>query len=601
MQIKRKDPSDRIIALVGNPNVGKSTVFNALTGKNQHTGNWPGKTVEVAQGTFFYKGRTYILVDLPGTYSLVCQSEEERVATEFLLSGQADCVVLLADATCLERNLNLSLQTMELTDKSLLCINLMDEANRKGFVLDVCRLEKELGIPVVRTSANTGNGLDALKEKLRNLCDGFLFVHPTKTLQQKTEFWNITCGVQSDQISAVFGKKAKELAKLCIVAKPETKEHLLDRFVLGRWTGRLILLGLLLVIFWLTIQGANIPSSWLEQMFQKIYRFLRSYTEFLPAWLSGLLLDGIFTTVTKVISVMLPPMAIFFPLFTLLEDFGYLPRAAFLMDHSFSRCGSCGKQMLTMSMGFGCHAVGVTSCRIISSKKERLLAVLTNAMVPCNGRFPTLIAVISLCFTANSLVASGILTLCIFESIFATMFGTWLLNRALFRGEPSNFILELPPYRKPQFRKIFTYGIWNRVVYVLGRAILVSAPAGAVIWILQQITIKGLPALSLLAEILNPFGVLLGMSGAILLAFFLSFPANELFLPLLLLIEQNALSGLSLKTGLCIIIFMLLHWPCATACLTIRKETGSWKYVAIAFMLPTILGMVLCFLVGLLP
>lgn len=608
MKIEKKRPDDRIIALVGNPNVGKSTIFNALTGMNQHTGNWPGKTVAVAQGRYTYKGRGYILVDLPGTYSLLSQSEEERVAVEFLRSGQADCTLVLGDATCLERNLNLILQVMQTTQRIAVCVNLLDEAQRQGLSIDLGELQRQLGVPVVGTAASSGRGLEQLRETLRNLSDGFLSTNIRRP--------ELSEGMlETDEAAALIDRCAGQIAACVVSGGCDTPERKLDRIVLGRWSGRAIMILLLLLVFWLTIQGANVPSSLLQSGFDRLGDILRQWSHILPGWLSGLLLDGVYTTVARVVSVMLPPMAIFFPLFTLLEDFGYLPRAAFLMDRCFQRCGSCGKQVLTMSMGFGCNAAGVMGCRIITSPRERLLAILTNSMVPCNGRFPALITLICLFFSENTLLGAGILTLFILLGVAMTFASSALLNKTLLRGQESQFILELPPYRKPRIWRVMIHAMWDRIAFVLGRAVMVAAPAGALLWILQNIEIGAQPALLWVAAQLDPIGCFLGMNGVILLAFVLAFPANELFLPLVLMMLQGSgltetalpligdvlkVNGWTWQTALCTMVFMLLHWPCATTCLTIHRETGSWKWTAIAFFLPILIGMAMCLLLRLL-
>lgn len=605
--VVKKDPSDRVIALMGNPNVGKSTIFNALTGLNQHTGNWPGKTVSVAQGRYCYKGTGYILVDLPGTYSLLSQSEEEAAAISFLKSGQADCVAIVADASCLERNLSLALQVMELHPKPLLCVNLLDEARRHAISVDLSALERELGIPVVGTEAATQKGLDFLKERLRNLADGFLSVHPVPLgVSLDEEVWNQR---KSDRASAICAKRAEQIVEQSVSG--ETKFHLstIDRLVLGRWTGCACMLALLILVFWLTIQGANRPSAWLQLGFDRLEAFLRYLLSGLPNWLNGLLLDGVYATCSRVVSVMLPPMAIFFPLFTLLEDLGYLPRAAFLMDRWFQRCGSCGKQMLTMTMGFGCNAAGVMGCRIISSPKERLLAIVTNAFVPCNGKFPALLTLIALFFTDHALLGALILTAFVVLGIGGTLLTTKLLSKTILRTQESRFILELPPYRRPQWRKLLVRAFLDRTVFVLGRAASVAAPVGGILWCLQQITVKQTPLLLYLAHGLDPIGQFLGISGVILLAFVLSFPANELWLPSLAMLLSNSntwteletvalgellfQAGWTWKTALCAMILLLFHWPCSTTCLTIKRETGSWKWVILACLLPTLLGLFL--------
>lgn len=599
-----------VIALVGNPNVGKSTIFNALTGLNQHTGNWPGKTVSIAQGRYTYKGKGYILVDLPGTYSLISQSEEERVAVEFILSGQADCTLVMGDATCLERNLNLILQVMEITDRMVLCVNLLDEAKRRKVDIDLMGLERLLGVPVVGTAAGVGQGISDLQEKIRNLCDGFVSCVPHRVLPGGTDFH---CD-NSDEIAACLNMRASEIANMTVMGEKEKRGQFFDRIALGPWTGSVLLLALLFVVFWITIKGANYPSQFLQTVFDLLAVHLRRWCDPLPLWLQSLLIDGVYTTVARVVAVMLPPMMIFFPLFTLLEDLGYLPRAAFLMDRGFQRCGGCGKQVLTMAMGFGCNAVGVMGCRIISSPRERLMAILTNALVPCNGRFPAMIVLISLFFTDQSLLGALILTGFVLLGVVMTFFCSALLNHTLLKGKESHFILELPPYRKPQFGKILVRSVLDRTVFVLGRAVSVAAPAGLLIWGLQRIMVSDVSLLQWTANRLEPVGVFLGMSGAVVLAFILAFPANELLLPLIMMILQGGIlqetslplmgqiltsSGWTCQTAICVLLFLLFHWPCGTTCLTIRKETGSLGWTAVAVLLPTSIGILLCHAVSL--
>lgn len=596
-----------MLALIGNPNVGKSSIFNALTRMRQHTGNWPGKTVNLAQGQYQYKGKRYELIDLPGTYSLLSQSEEEKTAVEYLRTGSAACVIVVVDACCIERNLSLVLQVMELCENVIVCVNLLDEARRRGITVGLDALGRELGVPVVGTCAASGEGLDALQETVRNLCDGFLPIHPrTVGISIEEEVWNQK---QSDRAAIGFATRAEEIAARCVTGTPPKALGRADRLALGRWSGRGLMLLMLFVVFWLTIQGANIPSALLRRGFDRCYDRLAVWMKLWPENIRGVLLDGVFWTASRVISVMLPPMAIFFPLFSLLEDLGYLPRAALLMDYSFQRCGSCGKQVLTMSMGFGCNAAGVMGCRIISSPKEKLLAIVTNAFVPCNGKFPALIVLISLFFSQNGLLGAAILTGFVVLGVAMTLLATRLLSRTFFRETESRFILELPPYRMPQWRTVLLRAFWDRTLLVLGRAAVVAAPAGAVLWLLRNWSIGGMPCLTLLSDLLDPAGRLLGMNGVILLAFFLAFPANELLLPCVVMLlsggamgelEQGAMGALLLqncwswKTALCTCVFLLLHWPCSTTCLTIRKETGSIKWMLLAMLLPTVFGVLLC-------
>ncbi|MEG1846671.1 MAG: nucleoside recognition domain-containing protein, partial [Oscillospiraceae bacterium] len=339
-------------------------------------------------------------------------------------------------------------------------------------------------------------------------------------------------------------------------------------------------------------------------------------------WLRDMLILGVFRVLAWVVSVMLPPMAIFFPMFTLLEDFGYLPRVAFNLDHHFRKAGTCGKQALTMCMGIGCNAVGITGARIIDSPRERLIAIITNNFMPCNGRFPTIISIITMFFIGGnisffgSLYSTAILTFAIIFSVFITFQISKLLSKTLLKGVNSSFTLELPPYRKPQMGKVIVRSMLDRTIFVLGRAVVVAAPAGLIIWLLANISIGDASLLTHICEFLNPFAKLLGMDGVILTAFILGFPANEIVFPIIIMaymatgniMEFETLSelkmlllsnGWTLATAISVILFSLMHWPCSTSLLTIKKETGSIKWTAVSFLVPTITGMAICFLFNL--
>ena len=595
-------------ALAGNPNVGKSTVFNALTGMHQHTGNWPGKTVEVAEGAYVWRGASFRLVDLPGTYSLRADSPEEELARDFICGGNADVTVVVADATCLRRNLHLAVQLRSRTPRLVLCLNLMDEARKKGVTVDTEALSRALAAPVVTTAARSGEGLDALRTAVLDMA----------RRPPRDDPW-----LPPEDDSAAVARRAAEIADACLSCRPEdihVRDRRLDRLLTSPTVGLPVMLLLLGLVFWLTIWGANAPSALLSRGLMALQAPLRSLLAGAPPWVQGALVDGVYRTAAWVVAVMLPPMAIFFPLFTLLEDAGYLPRVAFMMDGCFRAAGGSGRQSLTMCMGFGCNACGVTGCRIIDSPRERLVAILTNAFVPCNGRFPTLIALISLFFLGGSLgfgrslLATALFLGCILFAVAMTLLASRLLTATVLRGQLSAFSLELPPYRMPRVGQVLVRSLLDRTLFVLGRAVTVAAPAGLLIWILGSISVRGGSLLTVLAGALDGPGRLMGLDGMVLLAFLLGFPANEIVLPVLLmgylqtgsltdygsLAELSAVltaNGWTAETAVCMLVLCLLHFPCGTTCLTILHETGSARWTALAAALPTAMGAAVCMVI----
>lgn len=672
LAVYKHHPDDVIVALAGNPNVGKSTVFNGLTGLHQHTGNWPGKTVANAQGKCSTERYRYILVDIPGTYSLSAHSAEEEVARDFLCFDNPDAIIVVCDATCLERNLNLVLQIRELTSRVILCLNLTDEAHRKGISIDTNRLSDLLGIPVVCTIARKKRNLHHLLTALDEVIDAP--PSPPMTIPYSVEIESAIARIQplvshlphsrwialrllehdtaltnrlqlandhkiqsvllnqltpppdvvKDTVVSTVLQKAEQIARQTVRHRKttyNTVDRRIDRVLTSRILGYPLMLILLAFVFWLTITGANYPSNWLSQglfwledRLSDLFRILGS-----PNWLHDAVVLGAYRVLAWVVSVMLPPMAIFFPLFTLLEDVGYLPRIAYNLDRPFHRCHACGKQALTMCMGFGCNAAGVVGCRIIDSPRERILAILTNNFVPCNGRFPTLIALLTIFFIGtettpkNSVLSAALLTLVILIGILTTFAVTKLLSKTILKGAPSSFTLELPPYRRPQIGNILVRSVLDRTLFVLGRAAAVAAPAGLILWILANITIGDANLLHHCATFLDPFAQWMGLDGAILLAFILAFPANEIVLPITLMIYLSAgtlneaenlnqmrdillSNGWTWTTAVSTMLFSLMHWPCSTTLLTIRKETGSIKWTLLSAALPTVLGIAVCVL-----
>jgi len=707
---------DYVVALAGNPNTGKSTVFNALTGLRQHTGNWPGKTVTRAEGAFATGGHRYKLVDLPGTYSLLSASLDEEVARDFILFGQPDVTVIVVDATTLERNLNLVLQVLEITNRAVVCLNLMDEARRRGLDVDPRRLARDLGVRVVATAARQGEGLPELMQAISDVANGAakdtphrvgerspalqravvrvseavlaLYPHlpnapwvalrlldgderiqaalrsgelgelhrgadpaappPAATAPDPAAAdvavalasqlrWQVGTEFHQSLMEALYTEAARIADRAVTRADGPRRfdlDRAIDRLVTSRIWGVPLMIAMLTAVFWLTIAGANVPSGMLASvLIDWAHPLLKAGAAALglPWWLDGLLIDGMYLATAWVVSVMLPPMAIFFPMFTLLEDFGYLPRVAFNLDRSFRRVGAHGKQALTMAMGWGCNAAGVVAARIIESPRERLIAIITNNFALCNGRWPTQILVASIFIGGaapahwagliSALAVVGVAVL----GVVLTFATSWLLSRTLLRGEVSAFSLELPPYRPPRVLATLYTSLIDRTLYVLWRAVVFALPAGAVIWLVSNIPFGDASLAAAIVAWLQPFGVVLGLSGVILLAYVVAIPANEIVVPTILMLtvlvtgvpdvgagagvmfELDSATdtaavlragGWTLLTAVCLMLFSLVHNPCSTTIYTIWKETGSAKWTAVSALLPLMMGFLLCFVVA---
>ena len=585
------------VALAGNPNVGKSTIFNVLTGARQHTGNWCGKTVAVAEGRYDWDGASFRLIDLPGTYSLHPDSPEEAVTRE-CLDGGADVFVMVLDACCLRRNLRLTVQLRCRTGRMVVCLNMMDEARRRGAAPDGAALSAALGVPVVETSARDRAGLEQLRRAAALVA---------REAAEPPAPWE---GEGDDPLWVAA--RADELAATCMgdTAALYERDRRIDRLLTGKYTALPALLVLLGVVFALTVWGANLPSALLSRGLMALQEPLRGLLSFAPWWVQGALVDGVYRTAAWVVAVMLPPMAIFFPLFALLEDAGLLPRLAFNCDVLFRRAGGSGRQCLTMCMGLGCNACGVMGCRIIDSPRERLAAILTNVFMPCNGRLPTLLVMAALLWPGRSWAAALTFLGCILLAAALTLLVTWLLTATVLRGAPSAFTLELPPYRMPRVGQVLLSALRDKTLTVLGRAVTVAVPAGLALWLLANLSPGGVPLLRRAADILQPLGQLMGLDGMTLTAFLVGFPANEIVLPTLAMGYTQAgsltdcstaalhslltVQGWTAETCVCMLLLCLCHFPCGTACLTIHRETASRRWTLLAILLPTAVGVALC-------
>jgi ferrous iron transport protein B len=703
--------ADYIIALAGSPNTGKSTIFNALTGLRQHTGNWTGKTVARSEGSFVFHEKKYKVIDLPGTYSLISSSLEEEIARDFILFGKPDVTVLIVDATRLERNLNLVLQTLEISSRAIVCVNLVDEAKKNGIEVDVKTLSRELGVPVVPTVARDQKGIyellaniekiatsaepikartidvtdpgfsrqlnqledairsafpdipnarwlssrildkdksiiDALKkgeigyseEQRADLPKGYSHHQTDLILSQAEQLQQQLPDNYHDRLIERTFEDAGRIANKTLIKAGEKRKFdrdlFLDKLFLSPILGYPIMLALFALMFWITIAGANVPSGLLfDLLVGKIHPFLKGVGESLsfPWWLNGFLFDGMYLSTAWVISVMLPPMAIFFPMFTLLEDFGYLPRVAFNMDNLFKKAGAHGKQVMTMMMGFGCNAAGVVATRIIDSPRERLIAIITNNFAICNGRWPTQILLATIFIGAlvpaqlagfvSAMAVVGVALL----GVALTFLVSWGLSKTVLQGQPSVFSLELPPYRAPKFWQTLYTSLIDRTIFVLWRAVVFALPAGAVIWLISNITIGGSPVADHMVNFLDPLGWFMGLNGIILVAYIVAIPANEIVIPTILMLivlmsgmqdvgggagvmfETESISSLAtllksngwtLLTAVNLMLFSLIHNPCSTTIFTIFKETKSTKWTLVSTLMPVILGFLITSMVA---
>lgn len=621
-----------LIALAGCPNTGKTTIFNRLTGQNTPTGNWAETTVCPAMGGFYYNGCTYLLADLPGPESLTAGRDWETLVRDFINSGRPAAVLVVIRAAELERGLAYLSRLLHLDRVRevglpvVLCINQWDEMEKMGLSIDLDLLSDVLQIPVVPCCARRRECLDDVKAALHHAC-----------LPGHRQNFHYEC----------LDFSPKTLARECAPRRPAPSPPTCpDRMMASPVLGKLLLFLLFTGILWLSMGGALLFSPLLAEGMNRLEAPLAAFLTLLrvPRRLRDWLVLGLYRPLAWAVPLMLPPMAIFFPALKLLREAGLLPRAAFAMDRCLERCGACGKQCLAMGVGLGCTADGVISCRCIASPRERLLAVLTNSLIPCSGKFPVLAALVPLLFGTvywgkfpdiHSAGWTERLLFCLLWALIlaaayaaaaaACLACSCLLSRTILKGRCASFALELPPLRRPQAVKVICRSLLVRVIPVLGRAAALSIPAALAIWICGQIFLTGpggfafLPGsgrislLQAVTGILNPLGRLMGMDGVILAAFLMGTAANETFLPLLFMLylqtaplQTEAVPGVwqflaergwTWQTTLCVILFCLFHWPCAAARYTILRETGSPRWTAVAVGLPTVLGVVLCMLV----
>lgn len=597
----RPQGADLTVALFGNPNTGKSTLFNALTGLRQHVGNWPGKTVERAEGVCQHAGLRLEVVDLPGAYGLYADTPEEQIAAEYLRSGAADAVIQVVDATNLERNLYLLLLTLELTPRVVVGLNMMDAARARGLRVDADALSRALGVPVVPLAAARGEGLEQLLTAAVAVARGEAVVRSVAGWRDRRVAVAPTAEERQEGAARLY-RRAQGLARRVVRQEGPTGPDLterLDRVVTSRWLAFPLMMCLLGVVFWITMFGATPVSNALTVFFDGLARTVRQglTAASAPPWLVAPLVDGLIVGVGAVVSVMLPTMAIFFILFALVEDAGFIPRIAFNMDRLMQPVGSEGKHCLTCLMAYGCNIPGVMSARILSGP-YRLIAILTNALNPCNGRLGPMLALSALFFgSRGAVVMVGLLTL----SMGTVLAGSFLLSRTLLRGQRGAFVMELPPYRRPTLVRVLAT-LKDRVWGTLWRASAVAAPVTVLIWFLANFPRGAAPGDTLagrLAAALDPVGGFLGLDGSALAALLFALPAKEIIIASLAItnglgaslggaagLDQALLARWTPFEAFSFLAFYMLYLPCTYTWVAIYKETGSLRWTAVGLFLP---------------
>ena len=652
------------ILLVGNPNVGKSSIFNILTHSHEHTGNWTGKTVKLARKNII--NTNYTLIDLPGIYSLSSLSDEEIVAKDTLLFEQYEKIIYVMDSSNIEKNLHLLLQILEINKNIILCLNMVDELDIKGIKINDKKLSEILDIKVIRCSASKNIGIKELIESLDeeskssynyiydyNIEKGISDIFEYLTNQFKSRFialkllekditlvdsiktkykidiidkdiqnylMHVNSEEISDSVSNLLNNISKNIYNEVVEISKEKEIGTIDKIFSKKIYALPIMFIIMFGIFFITIVLANYPSELLSLIFNKFEICLVNLSNILkiPSYIYEPIIYGIYRVVSFIVSVMFPPLVIFFFLFTYAEESGILPRLAFNFDKVFKCSGCHGKQALTICSGFGCNACAIVGSRIIDSKRDKLIAILTNSFIPCNGRFPMIIALITMFFTNsnNKLQISLYLTLFVILAILISLLTSFILSKTILKGYNGFFILELPDYKKVKFKKVLKNSLIYKSLSILKKAVLVSIPCGIIIYLMTNTTIGNLSLFKIASNFLEPFGKLLGLDGVILLSFFLALPANEIVLPIIIMgylgsknvpMISNYLTikevlinnSWTYMTALSTILFSIMHFPCGTTLATIKSEVGT-KWMIYSFFIPLITGILFLFILNLL-
>lgn len=652
------------ILLVGNPNVGKSSIFNILTHSHEHTGNWTGKTVKLARKNII--NTNYTLIDLPGIYSLSSLSDEEIVAKDTLLFEQYEKIIYVMDSSNIEKNLHLLLQILEINKNIVLCLNMVDELDIKGIKINDKKLSEILDIKVIRCSASKNIGIKELIESLDeeskssynyvydyNIEKGISDIFEYLTNQFKSRFialkllekditlvdsikskykldiidkdiqnylMHVNSEEISDGVSNLLNNISKKIYNEVVEISKEKEIGTIDKIFSKKIYALPIMFIIMFGIFFITIVLANYPSELLSLIFNKFEICLVNFSNILkiPSYIYEPIIHGIYRVVSFIVSVMFPPLVIFFFLFTYAEESGILPRLAFNFDKVFKCSGCHGKQALTICSGFGCNACAIVGSRIIDSKRDKLIAILTNSFIPCNGRFPMIIALITMFFTNsnNKLQVSLYLTLFVILAILISLLTSFILSKTILKGYNGFFILELPDYKKVKFKKVLKNSLIYKSLSILKKAVLVSIPCGIIIYFMTNTTIGNLSLFKIASNFLEPFGKLLGLDGVILLSFFLALPANEIVLPIIIMgylgsknvpMISNYLTikevlinnSWTYMTALSTILFSIMHFPCGTTLATIKSEVGT-KWMIYSFFIPLVTGILFLFILNLL-